>query len=390
MNPLEQDNRSLKRTLHVLISKAERNQEILRTFQQIELQMLSCNRLSDLLDMLLVNLKDYFHLDAISLFLFDPEGTAQALLDNYQPPGQQQWLSFHQNYATLHNLYTHRKTNKPLLLNPEVELKNHLFPEQRAIRSCAMLPLERQGILIGSLHLGSTDPQRYTEQVATDYIGHMASIISVCIENAISQETLRRLSIIDMLTKVNNRRSFDQELMRELSRASRNQYPISCLFVDLDHFKRINDSYGHQTGDRVLRDAAQAIKAQLRSTDFIARYGGEEFAVLLPGCEAQRAVTVAETIRKALRGVQFQSTEDEKFTITLSIGVACSEPKPYPECDLLQDAHQLVGNADKGVYIAKESGRDQVIFVASEQIRTQTHAEMDADLMATLGPAGKR
>lgn len=389
MDSFEQENRSLKRTLHVLISKAERNQEILRTFQQIELQLLSCNRLGDLLDMLLINIKEYFSLDGISLFLFDPEGTAQALLENYNSPSQQQWLSFHHNYPELRQLYP-KNIDKPILLEPDAELKKCLFPNERAIESCAMLPLERHGFLIGSLHLGSRDPSRYTERVATDYISHMASIISVCIENAISQETLHKLSIIDMLTKVNNRRSFDQELMRELSRASRNQYAISCLFVDLDHFKKINDSYGHQTGDKVLAESAQVIKSQLRSTDFMARYGGEEFAILLPGCDAPRAIQVAENVRTAVRRLTFYSEEQQPFKVTLSVGVACSNPSPHPDCDLLNDAHQLVANADKGVYKAKESGRDCVIYVPSESIRMTAHSDMDADLLETFSTEPKR
>ncbi len=384
MDTLEQENRQLKRTLHVLIGKAERNQEILRTFQQIELQLLSCHRLGDLLDMLLVNLKEYFSLDGISLFLFDPEGAAQSLLECYDSPNQQQWLSFYHDYPELRNLYI--KTDKPVLTTPSYDLKNRLFPGQRAIQSCAMLPLERQGLLIGSLHLGSADPQRYTERVATDYVGHMASVISVCIENAISQETLRQLSIIDVLTKVNNRRSFDQELIRELSRASRNQYSISCLFVDLDHFKRINDSYGHQTGDKVLTEAAQVIKAQLRSTDFMARYGGEEFAVLLPGCDSSRAKRVAETVRQAVSKITFYSEDGQAFNVTLSVGVACCFPQPHPESDILNDAHQLVANSDKGVYQAKEAGRNCVIYVPIETVKKPKFSDMDADLLATLGP----
>lgn len=385
MESLEQENRSLKRTLHVLISKAERNQDILSTFQQIELQLLSCHRLGDLLDMLLVNLKEYFSLDAISLFLFDPEGTAQSLIESYRSPSQHQCLSFYQEYNKLRNLY--EKTDKPVLLSPSYDLKNRLFPEQRAIQSCAMLPLERQGILIGSLHLGSVDPQRYNERIATDYIGHMASVVSVCIENAISQETLRQLSIIDMLTKVNNRRSFDQELIRELSRASRNQYSISCLFIDLDHFKRVNDTFGHQTGDKVLAEAAQIIKKQLRSTDFMARYGGEEFAVLLPGCDSDRAMRVAESIRKAVSIVSFHSDDQQQFKMTLSIGVACCLPKSHPDCDLLNDAHMLVANADKGVYQAKEAGRNTLIYVPTEAIKKAQYSDMDADILATLGPS---
>ena len=168
-------------------------------------------------------------------------------------------------------------------------------------------------MIIGSLHLGSIDPSRYNPNVATDYINHLASIIGVCIENCISQETLRRLSMIDMLTKVHNRRSFNTELNREISRASRSQQPLSCLFIDLDHFKQVNDTHGHPTGDRVLRGSAQTIKDQLRKTDFIARYGGEEFAVLLPGCESQQALQIAETIREAVAKQRFISDNEQEF-----------------------------------------------------------------------------
>ncbi|OMH32838.1 sensor domain-containing diguanylate cyclase [Motiliproteus sp. MSK22-1] len=380
MNPFEKENRSLKRTLHVLISKAERNQDILRTFQDIELRLLSCNRLTDLLDMLLINLKEYFRLDAISLILFDPEQTARGLIEDYTPPDNGQHLDFTENYQALKDLYP--KGDYPLLLNPNEEVKTFAFPDRQHIMSCALLPLVRQGIIIGSLHLGSSDSQRYNKNVATDYIQHLASVISVCIENCVSQETLRRLSIIDMLTKVNNRRSFDQELLRELSRANRNQYPLSCLFIDLDYFKRINDTYGHQTGDRVLNQAAQAIKKQLRKTDFIARYGGEEFAVLLPACLNNRAVQVAEAIRTRLRSITFRSDEDEAFKVTLSVGVATCEPIGSPEENLVNSAHQLVACADKAVYQAKSLGRDRVIYMPINHIKPQKQPDMDASLLA--------
>ena len=380
MNPFEKENRSLKRTLHVLISKAERNQDILRTFQDIELRLLSCNRLTDLLDMLLINLKEYFRLDAISLVLFDPEQTARGLIEEYTPPDNGQHLDFTEDYQSLKDLYP--KGDYPLLLNPNEDVRTFAFPDRQHIMSCALLPLVRQGIIIGSLHLGSSDSQRYNKNVATDYIEHLASVISVCIENCVSQETLRRLSIIDMLTKVNNRRSFDQELLRELSRANRNEYSLSCLFIDLDHFKRINDTYGHQTGDRVLNQAAQAIKKQLRKTDFIARYGGEEFAVLLPACASNRAVQVAEAIRTRLRSITFRSDEDEAFKVTLSVGVATCEPISDPEVNLVTSAHQLVASADKAVYQAKSLGRDRVIYMPINHIKQQKHSDMDSDLLA--------
>ncbi len=386
MNPFEKENRSLKRTLHVLISKAERNQDILRTFQEIELRLLSCNRLADLMDMLLINLKEYFRLDAISLVLFDPEHAARNLMEEYALPSGQQVLRFTEEYQQLKQLYP--KPDRPLLISPDDPVREFAFPGHLHISSCALLPLVRQGVIIGSLHLGSNDSQRYNQNIATDYIGHLASVISVCIENCISQETLRRLSIIDMLTKVNNRRSFDQEILRELSRASRNNYPLSCLFVDIDHFKKINDNYGHQTGDRVLAQTAQAIRKQLRKTDFIARYGGEEFAVLLPACDNSRAVQVAEAIRNRVRGISFRSDEDLPFRLTLSIGISTTEPEAKPDTNLVGHAHQLIGCADKAVYQAKSMGRDRVVYMPVNHIRQQQFSDMDAELFAATPSRG--
>ncbi|WP_210395405.1 sensor domain-containing diguanylate cyclase [Motiliproteus sediminis] len=360
MNPLEQENRSLKRTLHLLISKAERNRDILQTFQEIELRLLSCDSLADLLDMLLITVKEYFRLDAVNLTLFDPEHTARDLIPQYEAPAADS-LYFADRYGELKQLY--RKSPKPWLGAPDKELRTRLFPRNNRISSCALLPLVRQEVIIGSLHLGSNDISRYTPNVATDYISHLASVVSVCVENCISQETLRRLSIIDMLTKVNNRRSFDQELQRELSRASRNHYPLSCLFIDLDHFKQINDTHGHQTGDQVLRQTAQTIAEQLRKTDLIARYGGEEFAVLLPGCVGQQALEVAESIRQRVSAVTLHSEAGTPLQVTLSIGVSTCPPQPHEPGIGETMAKRLVACADKGVYQAKRDGRNRVAFI---------------------------
>lgn len=360
MNPLETENRSLKRTLHVMISKAERNRDILHTFQEIELRLLSCNGLADLLDMLLISLREYFRLDDVRLLLFDPEHTARELIPDYQPPSAQHCLAFTEEYRELRQLY--KDPPMPRLGCHSDQLTEASFGAGSRINSAALLPLVRQNVIIGSLHLGSVDPSRYNPNVATDYINHLASVIAVCIENCISQETLRRLSMIDMLTKVHNRRSFNHELAREISRACRNQQPLSCLFLDLDYFKKINDCHGHPTGDRVLRGSAQTIKDQLRKTDFIARYGGEEFAVLLPGCEAAQALHISENIRQAICDQAFVADSGEQFGITLSIGAStCSEHDLRPQ-ELNDLAELLVASADKGVYQAKAQGRDQVCF----------------------------
>jgi two-component system cell cycle response regulator len=137
---------------------------------------------------------------------------------------------------------------------------------------------------------------------------------------------------------------------------------LSCLFIDLDHFKQINDNYGHPTGDRVLRGSAQTIKEQLRKTDFIARFGGEEFAILLPGCEKPQALQIATNILQAIKRQQFRADDDREFGITLSIGATTCPTQQIVPCGLSDLADLLVASADKGVYQAKAQGRDQVCF----------------------------
>ncbi len=139
----------------------------------------------------------------------------------------------------------------------------------------------RRGELLGALNLGSVEPTRFTVEMATDFLDRLRQILAVCLENTINFELLRRTSLIDTLTGVNNRRFFEQRLGEEIDRAGRSGEPLACLFLDIDHFKRVNDTYGHQTSDLVLAEVASQIRSQLRNNDVLARYGGEEFVALL-------------------------------------------------------------------------------------------------------------
>lgn len=361
LDELEKENQELKRSLRLMVSKAERNEAILNSFFEVELRLLSCARLSDLLDLMLIEFKELFKLSNVNLILFDPEHAARSLLDDYVPPPAGNTLRFVQNQRLLKTMYP----NQNLIVGtPSEALRKEAFPvSENSIQSCALLPLIRQNCLIGSLHLGSADASRYTQHVRYDYIQHLASVISVCIENCINQENLHRLSSIDMLTKVHNRRSFDKEIVRELSRASRANHTLACFFIDLDHFKVVNDSYGHQTGDRVLRTIGLFLAKQLRKTDIIARYGGEEFAVLLPNCDRERAIEIAENLRKKLSLLIFRDEQAKPFRMTTSVGVSLCHPADYSNMDLQTLAYQLIQSADKAVYESKHQGRDQTTFV---------------------------
>ena len=293
---IEKENRELKRALRLMASKADRNDAILKSFFEIELRLLRCAKLSELLDLILVDFKEFFRLSAVNLILLDPEHAARDLLEEYSPPVTgPNCLRFVSSQRLLNDLYPKKLSVKGQL--PE-EYNKLAFPNNDNIASAVLLPLFWEDCIIGSLHLGSADADRYSGNLKYDYVEHLASVISSCIENCICRENLQRLSSIDMLTKVFNRRTFEQEIIKELSRASRNHQPISCLFLDLDYFKQVNDNFGHQAGDIVLRGTGQFLKQQLRKTDIVARYGGEEFAILLPNCDQAKALKVAENLRK--------------------------------------------------------------------------------------------
>lgn len=171
-----------------------------------------------------------------------------------------------------------------------------------------------------------------------------------------ANQRLRRLVTIDALTGVANRRHFDRSLERELRRTRRDGQPLSLIFLDLDEFKRFNDTYGHAHGDEVLRQVAQTLNETFRrGGDFVARYGGEEFAVVLPGVDARRAALYAERLRRRIwRQAIPYAAAHSTGRVTISGGVATIAPA------MIATAEELLRAADKALYRAKCLGRNQI------------------------------
>lgn len=169
-------------------------------------------------------------------------------------------------------------------------------------------------------------------------------------------EKLHTLSTLDGLTKVGNRRSFDNVLDREWQRCMRDQAELSLLLMDADHFKQINDQYGHQTGDECLKHIAAILSETVkRPADGISRYGGEEFAVVLPNTSEQGAKMIAERIRKSIE-TDILTFEGQKIVFTISIGLASIKPNANQNFD----QSSLIEKADKALYLAKKEGRNRV------------------------------
>jgi diguanylate cyclase (GGDEF)-like protein len=167
-----------------------------------------------------------------------------------------------------------------------------------------------------------------------------------------TQEELRRLATHDHLTELSNRRAVVDRLALEMRRAARELMPLSVVIVDLDHFKRINDTYGHGAGDVLLREAARRLRSVLRSHDSLGRYGGEEFLLVLPGCSEGDAWDVAERARTAIASAPV-TTGDLVLPMTASFGLASvAEPDEDPD--------DLIERADRALYRAKAGGRNRV------------------------------
>ena len=168
-------------------------------------------------------------------------------------------------------------------------------------------------------------------------------------------DEVRRESMLDPLTKIFNRKCFDEGLAQAMTEATRSGEPLALILVDIDHFKRFNDTYGHQTGDQVLRLVAMTLKSNIKGRDLAARYGGEEFVAILPSTDLDGAVIVADNIRKAIQAKELlkRSTNEKLGRITASFGVAMFRPE--------DTANTLIERADRCLYAAKHAGRNRVV-----------------------------
>jgi len=178
------------------------------------------------------------------------------------------------------------------------------------------------------------------------------------------KEELARQATTDELTGVRNRRSLLETARQEFSRANRYGHPLSVLMLDIDHFKRINDSHGHDVGDKVLKAVADACRRELRDSDVLGRLGGEEFGVVLPNTSSEGAVTVAERLRARIDAIRLVGEWEDEITPKVSVGVAC-----------MQGAHRVeavLKRADQALYAAKAAGRNRV-YAASDLVRPDDH-----------------
>lgn len=172
-----------------------------------------------------------------------------------------------------------------------------------------------------------------------------------------AQQKLVELATIDDLTQLYNRRYFFERFDQEMERAKRYQRPLSCIILDIDHFKTVNDTYGHLTGDQVLRDISEVLKKNCRQSDLAGRYGGEELIVLLPETDSAGAMIIAERIREMIEQHQTVNGKGVTIQVTVSLGVASLTG---PELRIIDKHERIVQYADDALLLAKKEGRNRI------------------------------
>ena len=368
---LAAENQALRARMAYLLEQAERNHSIMTRHQAFDLDIVGASNFPELVGTIFRVLPVISELDSVTLTLVDDGADIRTVMLKLDVVFEDfPDLIFVEELDALDFDLSRRNAQtpapKPVLgMYDALRHRGHFPNAPAGLQSVARVPLLRNKRIIGSLNLGSCDPTRFTPSLGTDFIEHMASIIAICLENVISNEMLKYIGLTDSLTGVYNRRYIDRRLLEEIARARRQSYPISLMYLDIDHFKRVNDTVGHGGGDEVLREVAARIKNELRTSDALARFGGEEFIVLLIDANLESAAFVAERIRASVAGSMITLSPELQLSVTVSIGVACldaGEAEGDPEVV----ARAWIAYADSLLYDAKEAGRNRVVSYRAE------------------------
>ena len=358
LGTLTDENRALHSQLAAFTEEVGRNDSLLRKTQERELELLRAASLSQLFERLIGGLQVSYQLDGVTLLLHDPQHEIRHLIaGDSQAPEPMPGVCFVDALVTI----------APQLANLErpwlgpFRKADHelLLPGIARPGSLALIPLRRHEQLDGVLVFVSADPQRFSPELASDFLAHLGLVAAICVENAVNRARLLRSGLTDFLTGFHNRRYLQARLREEMARAQRAHQSIVCLMIDVDHFKRINDQFGHLAGDAVLREVAHRIDAEMRISDTGARFGGDEFALVLSQATLTEGEKVAARVLHAVRHLPIAVASDTAETVTLSIGVGLATPGPGLR-DYKVLAERLIAEADAALYRAKSAGRNRI------------------------------
>ena len=295
--------------------------------------------------------RQIFGLDHLALIVVGPQADLMGMRTDETQPGQIEHFAVSGEEKLLLQAFT---TGETTFRSEGEDLEGvaEILANDN-IKSVVVMPLMSAAGLVGAMLAGST-----TVDDATQYGGgvlkNASEEVATALERAVSFEKSRMQAITDPLTELYNRRYFVEALRNEVRKANRLGYPLGLFMIDIDHFKLVNDTYGHMAGDEVLTRVARTIERSVRASDVVAWYGGEEFAVILVGCPPVALTALAEKTREAVASADMPHMSEDGRGMTISVGAVAYE-------DMTMDAEAFVNCADQALLLAKSSGRDRVV-----------------------------
>src|ERR1700722_17838887 len=333
---------------------ADRKAQELNIFHDVAKALTSSLDLDSILQTIMEKMAEYFKPDNWSLLMVDEErdelyfaivvGKAAETLKNVRlkvGEGIAGWVAKHGERVVVPDVYTDPRFAKRIDEMTKWET-----------RSIICVPLRSKLRVLGVIQLVNVDMDHFTDQELF-FLQALSDYAAIAIENARAVEKIQELTITDDVTGLYNARHLYKTLETEVYRSARFNYEFTVLFIDLDHFKQVNDTHGHLVGSKLLAEIGYLVKAQLRLIDYAFRYGGDEFVILLPQTGKDAALVVAKRLRDALRASNFCRDEGLNLNVRASIGLAT-----YPHD--ARDTHDIIRQADEMMYLVKNTTRDNI------------------------------
>ena len=339
-----------------LFARLQQNEKIAKKFHEIEIKILSIYNFKDLFEALLSEVQNQFGVPYAWISLIDGNevSTLVQTLATSNDLRDRMCIVDRKMFADLI-----KDNQKPFLVNENLHFYCQLLPPNQSyqIKSMAVAPISLYGKVIGSFNQADFTKERFQPGIDTSLLEQLAIKVSLCLSNVVAHEKLQFMAFYDPLTGLLNRRVMESILKREFVRVQRYKTPLSVAFIDVNDFKQINDTFGHATGDDLLKHIASLLVDMSRQSDVATRFAGDEFVLICPETSANSTETMLMRLKGYIKDHPLVM-ESNKIPFSISYGIASTED------ETILDPSALLKKADEALYWMKNAGQYQYFGVS--------------------------